>query len=433
MNIWFAEIWRAWRAMFRRPGYLTLAVGVLALGIGASVAVFTLVDAMLLQPLAYPRASELVQVGQEKFGAAYWISPGEYQHLLPLQGVQSLGLIEADSLPVNVAGDGTPELVPAIHADHGYLPTLEVKPILGRNFTVDEDRPNGPQAVMLSHGFWLRRYGGDTRVIGRVLSIEGVPHAIVGVLPEGIDLKQGDLVLPTAFPANSADDDSNNYRAIARLAPGVTAASVGAEADTRLHAMFAAKHDSGSEYMKGVRFRADDLKTSMRVNARPVLMMFLASASLVLLIAWVNLANLMLLRALSHSHDAAVRGALGASWGRQVAPMLAEGALVGLGGALAGLALGWLDTAGMAGGQPVAFRRLDGGGRAVPGHGWRLASGGAGVVARLVRDIGGGPPRRRARQRRASRRSAGARAGDGAGGVGRHPAVCGRTVPACAV
>ncbi|MBD8897561.1 ABC transporter permease [Rhodanobacter sp. DHG33] len=342
MNIWLVEIWRAWRAMLRRPGYLTLAVGVLALGIGASVAVFALVNAMLLQPLAYPRASELVQVGQEKYGVAYWISPSEYQHLLPLQGVRSLGLIEADALSVNIAGDGTPELVPAIHADRGYLPTLEVEPVLGRNFTADEDRPNGPKAVMLSHGFWLRRYGGDARVIGRVLSIEGVSHAIVGVLPEGIDLKQGDLVLPTAFAVGSTDDDSNNYRAIARLAPGATAAAVGAEADTRLHAVFAAKHDAGSEYMKGLRFRADDLRIAMRIRARPVLMMFLASASLVLLIAWVNLANLMLLRTLSHSHDAAVRGALGASWGRQVSPMLSEGVLVGLGGTLLGIALGWL-------------------------------------------------------------------------------------------
>ncbi|MBD8881505.1 ABC transporter permease [Rhodanobacter sp. 7MK24] len=342
MNIWLTEIWRAWRAMLRRPGYLTLAVGVLALGIGASVAVFALVNAMLLQPLAYPRASELVQVGQEKYGVAYWISPSEYQHLPPLQGVRSLGLIEADALSVNIAGDGTPELVPAIHADHGYLPTLEIKPLLGRNFTEDEDRPNGPKAVMLSHGFWLRRYGGNAGVIGRVLSIEGVAHAIVGVLPEGVDLKQGDLVLPVAFPLESTDDNSNNYRAIARLAPGATAASVGAEVDTRLHAVFAAKHDAGSEYMRGLRFRADDLKTAMRVNARPVLTMFLASASLVLLIAWVNLANLMLLRTLSHGHDAAVRGALGASWGRQVSPMLSEGVLIGLGGTLTGIALGWL-------------------------------------------------------------------------------------------
>lgn len=342
MNIWCVETWRAWRAMLRHPGYLALAVGVLALGIGASVAVFALVNAMLLRPLAYPRPSELVQIGQEKYGVAYWISPSEYQHLLPLYGVRSLGLIEGDPLPVNIAGGGTPELVPAIHADRGYLPTLEVKPALGRNFTADEDRPNGPKAVILSHGFWLRRYGGDPGVIGRVLSIEGVSHAIVGVLPEGIDLKQGDLVLPSAFPPNDTDDDSNNYRAIARLAPGATAASVGAQADVRLHAMFAAKHDSGSEYMKSLRFRADNLRTSMRINARPVLMMFLASASLVLLIAWVNLANLMLLRTLSHSHDVAVRSALGASWRRQVSPMLAEGVLIGLGGTLMGIALGWL-------------------------------------------------------------------------------------------
>ena len=341
MSVWMRDIWHAWRAMLRRPGYFTLAVGVLALGIGASVAVFALVNAMLLQPLAYPQASELVQVGQEKYGVAYWISPREYQHLLLLDGVRSLGLIEADAQPVNIAGDGTPALVPAIHADRGLLPTLGVTPILGRNFSADEDRPGGPKAVILSHGFWLRRYGGHADVIGRSMSIEGVSYAIVGVLPEGIDLKQGDLLLPCAFPANSTDDGSNDYRAIARLAAGASAASVGAQIDTRLRALFATQHEPGSEYMQSLRFRADDLKTAMRVKARPVLMMFLASAALVLLIAWVNLANLVLLRSLSRSHDTAVRGALGASWGRQVLPMLAEGALIGLAGTLSGIVLGW--------------------------------------------------------------------------------------------
>lgn len=336
MNVWLAEIWRAWRAMFRRAGYLWLATGVLALGIGVSVLVFALINGVLLRPLPYPQPTQLVQLGQEKFGVPYWISPREYQHLLPLQGVQSIGLIEGASKFANIAGDGTPELVPTVHADRGLLATLGVRPILGRNFTEAEDRPNGPKAVLLSHGFWMRRYGGNAGVVGRIMSIEGSSYTIVGVLPEDVDLKQGDLVLPFALPPDSADD-GNNDRAIARLAPGVNVASVSAQADARIHAMV--ENDaSDRSYWKSRHFLAGDLKTSMRVFARPVLLMFLVSALLVLLIALVNLTNLVLLRALSRSHDAAVREALGASWGRRVLPILAEGLLIGLAGTL----LGWL-------------------------------------------------------------------------------------------
>lgn len=341
MNVWLSEIWRTWRAMLRRPGYLLLATGVLALGMGASVAVFVLIDSVLLRPLPYPQASQLVQYGQERFGVAYSISPQQYQHLQSLQGVQSTGLMGRYPSPANIAGNGVPELVPTLHADRGFLPTLGVAMAMGRNFSEEEDRPNGPKAVILSHGFWLRRYNGDAGVIGRTLAIEGVSYAIVGVLPMSVDLKQSDLLLPFALPTDSRDDGIND-RAIARLATGVDVASVSAQIDTRLHAMYEAAGGPDAEFARHRRFMASDLKTTMRVTARPVLMMFLASAALVLLIALVNLANLMLLRTLSRSHDAAVRGALGASWGRRVLPMLAEGLLICLGGIGGGMLLAWL-------------------------------------------------------------------------------------------
>ncbi|MGC1547416.1 MAG: ADOP family duplicated permease [Rhodanobacter sp.] len=346
MNVWLREIWSTWRAMFRRPGYLMLATGVLALGIGVSVTVFTLIDAVLLRPLPYPQASQLVQLGQEKFGVAYYTSPLQYQHLLPLQGVQSIGLIEGMASHANIAGDGVPELVPVVHADRGLLPTLGVVPILGRNFTEAEDRPNGPKAVMLSHGFWMRRYASDDNAVGRTLLIEGLSYTVVGVLPEGIDLKHGDLVLPFALPViSNSHGDGNNERAIARLAPGADVASVSAQVDARMHAMYDALGGVDKARKEHQRFLATDLKTSMRVFARPVLMMFLASALLVLSIALVNLTNLVLLRTLSRSHDAAVREALGASWGRRMLPILAEGLLIGLGGTLVGLGFAWLGLA----------------------------------------------------------------------------------------
>jgi predicted permease len=338
MSIVFSEIWRTWRAMFRRPGYLLLASGVLALGLGASVAVGVLIDAVLLCPLPYPQPQQLVALGMEKMGVAYWTSPQEYQHMLPLKGVQSIGLIARFPASKNIAGGGEPALVPAIIADHGLLPTLGVKLTLGRNFSLDEDRPNGPKAVILSHGFWLRRYAGDSHVLGQLISIEGVPTAIIGVLPAAVDFNQGDLLMPMALAPNSTDDGSN-YRAVARLATSVQAASVGSQLQVRLQAMHQQMGGPFADYWATQHFRADDLQAVLRVNARPVLMMFMASALVLLLIALVNLANLVLLRTLSRSHDAAVRHALGAPWLRRVMPPVAEAGLIGLGGIVVGC--GW--------------------------------------------------------------------------------------------
>ncbi|GGA50348.1 ADOP family duplicated permease [Dyella nitratireducens] len=348
MNVWFAELWRAWRASLRRPVFLLLASGVLALGMGASVAVYVLIDSVLLRPLPYPQASYLVALGRQKDGAAWWASPQQYQHMSGMQGVVSLGLIDGFTRSANIAGDGVPELVPMLHIDHGLLPTLGVNPVLGRNFSIEEDRPNGPKVVLLSHGFWMRRYGGRMDIVGHNLSIEGVTHTIIGVLPTDGSLQQGDILLPFALPED-VSDDGTNYRAIARLAPGVKVAAVSAQLDERMHALYAAEGGWVADYMKTKRFVASDLQVAMRVHAKPVLMMFLASAALVLLIAWGNLANLLLLRGLSRYHDMAVRTALGATWGRRVLPLLAEGSLIGLVGSAAGIVLAIFGLHGLQG------------------------------------------------------------------------------------
>ncbi|MEO9078170.1 MAG: ADOP family duplicated permease [Rhodanobacter sp.] len=339
MNIWLSEIWRAWRASLRRPGFMLLAVGVLALGVGSCAAVFTLIDNVLLRPLPYTQPSQLVAVGPIVGGQVNAISPQQYQHLAELDGSVSHGLVESFSPPVNIAGTetGVPELVPALHVDRGLLPTLGVTLALGRNFNEAEDRPHGPSAVILTWGFWQHRYGGKPDAIGGRLQVEGVTHTIVGVLPADFRIPgvAGDIMLPVAFPANS-QSDGTNYLGVVRLAAGATTAGVGAQVNTRLHAMYVAMDDS---YWKRAHFGAADLKAALHDEDRPVLLMFMVSALLLLLIALVNLTNLSLLRALSRTHDVAVRGALGAPPMRLALPALAEGLLIGLGGTLLGLAL----------------------------------------------------------------------------------------------
>ncbi len=342
MNIWLGEILRAWRASLRRPGFLLLASAVLALGVAASTGVITLVDQVLMKPLPVPQPSRLLVAGPHYKGHISAVSPQQYQHIGELQGVVSMGLVQ-DGPKVNVSGSGTPELVPTIYADHGLLPTVGLPMALGRNFSADEDRPNGAHVAILSHGFWQRRYGGDPGVIGRTLQVEGVASTIVGVLPAkfsalGLD---GDIMLPTALPANSRNDGTN-YMALLRLAAGSSAARVDAQVNAHLHAMYQTLGGQNSDYWSKAHFGVQPYADWQHHDARSVLVLFMASALFVLLIALVNLSSLMLLRTLSRNHDAAVRGALGAPHFRLILPALAEGVLVGLSGALLGLLLAWL-------------------------------------------------------------------------------------------
>src|SRR6185437_3812133 len=272
---------------------------------------------------------------------------------------------------VNVAGAGAPAQLPVIYMDKGLVPTLDVQPVLGRNFDAQEDRPHGPPVVILGYGFWQRSYGGDPHVIGRSLRVEGVPHTIVGVLPAAFNtvLGPGDVVLPTAVPVDSRDYSRNGTVALARLAPGADIAAVSAQTDARERTMYRDMGMGGN--WKKPRFGAEGLASTVQQDTQPMLLLFMASALLVLLIALVNLTNLMLLRALSRNHDAAVRSALGAPLLRLMLPALGEGLLVGGAGALAGMALATAGLALLQGFIPAEW--LWGGRLHVDASAWLLA------------------------------------------------------------
>jgi putative ABC transport system permease protein len=380
MMILLTEIWRAWRASLRRPGFLLLAGGVLALGIGASVAVFALVEGTLLRPLPVPSPSRVMVVGRWNDGHVGTISPRYYQQLAALGGVASIGLKQAGSM-ANVASDGEPVQVPRIYADRHLLPTLGLRPVVGRNFDAREDSPGGPPAVLISYGFWQGRYGGDPHVVGRRLRVEGAERDIVGVLPAAFNAVAGtgDVVVPTALPAAS-NDEGSNYMAVARLADGASATAVAAEIDARLHAMDEAAA-TGNNPAPRTRYGVERLADWLHRGAQPVLLLFQASAVLVLLIALVNLTNLMLLRSLARNHDAAVRSALGAPLSRLMLPALGEGLLVGLVGAVLGMALAGGGLALLQGFIPAQW--LVDGGLRMSAPAWSLALS-VGVLAALL-------------------------------------------------
>lgn len=358
MNIWLNEITRAWRASLRRPGFLLLASGVLALGIGASVAVTALIDQVLLRPVPVPQVERLAVIGPLQgngSGHATAVSPMQYQALDGLEGVVSHGLAQYGPR-VNIAGEGAPELVPATYADHGLLPTLGLVPVLGRNFTEQEDSPHGPRAVLLGHGFWQRRYGGARQVLGRTLEVEGSAYTIVGVLPASFDRLTfaGDVVLPLALPPGSRSDGTN-YVAVVRLGSTGKLARVAAQADTRLKGLYAGMPAEAQAYWQHVHFGAEPFASWQHAAARPVLALFLASALFVMLIALVNLTNLMLLRSLSRVHEGAVRHALGAPLLRLALPALSEGLLVGMAGGIGGVLAARLGLELLRGTMPVEW------------------------------------------------------------------------------
>jgi predicted permease len=352
VNIWLSEIWQAWRASLRRPAFLLLASGVLALGVGASVAVFVLIQQTLLKPLPVLQPAQLVAMGVSWNGYVSGVSPRQYQHLAGMDGVMSLGVIRTDASPANISGEGGARLVPTLRVDHGLFPTMGVRMALGRNFTSQEDALHGPPAVILGWGFWQHRRGGRNDIIGRSLRVEGVAYTIVGVLPASFALPglAGDIVLPTTFPASSTDDGAN-YLAVARLANGTAPAAVAAQVDARLRALAIAT--GFGDRVGKVRFGTAQLSKELHGEARSVLLLFLGSALLLLLIALVNLANLMLMRMLSRQHELAVRCALGAPLLRSWLPAMAEGVLVGVLGALAGVALAALGLAALQGFVPA--------------------------------------------------------------------------------
>lgn len=337
VSIVLSEFRQAWRGLLRQPAFLMLAVTTLALGVAASVTVVGLVDRVLLRPLPYQQPGQLFAMGLVQQGGWATITPEEYQAIGQLDGVRDSGIASMGTVPMNLAEASDPEMAQAIAVDVGFLETLAPAMALGRYFLAEEDVPNGRAAVIISHALWLRRFNGDRDAVGRSLMLEGVPMPIVGVLPPSFRYTAPvDLLVPLALPA-STRDNGRNYLAVVRLSEQASAPVLSATVDARMKALYAGT-DSARFYQQSV-FGLRALSTALSAQSRPVLLLFLASALCVLLLTAVNLANLMLMRALARSHVSAVRGALGASTTRLALPMLAEGALVGLLGAMAGLGL----------------------------------------------------------------------------------------------
>ncbi len=338
------------RLLAKRPTFTFVAALTLALGIGANTAIFSVVKGVLLDTLPFEDAEELVFMTEESvsFGTMSTSYPNFLDWRDRNRVFESVAAHRSDGY--NLTGGTRPELIGAIHASANLFHLLRVDPILGRHFSAEEDQPGGPKVTILTHGLWQRHFGGRDDAIGESLMLDGEPHEVVGVMPQGflypIYYRDAELWLPIGHFAADWLESRGDHPGIyvtARLAPGVTFDV--ARADTeRIAAELAAEYPDSNT---GASIVFAPLQERMVRRVKPALLVLAGSVALVLLIACVNVANLLLARGAGRQQEMAVRGALGASRWQMARQLLAESVLLSLVGGVAGIGVAFLGLAGL--------------------------------------------------------------------------------------
>jgi predicted permease len=340
------DIWRdlryAWRSLRKTPGLTIIAVLVIALGIGVTTAVFSIVNTVLLQPLPYADPQSLMRLvlftPQRTADVA---SIPEFnlwrQQTSVLREVAGYDLGGAG---LNLTGGDHPMQVQGVHVTHDYFSLFGAPVILGRTFTMQEDSPHGGNVVVLSYGLWRQRFGGDANIVGRTIQIDSAPYLVVGVIGRNfVTDTPADLWIPYQFDLNS-QEMAHYFRVAARLQPGVTIEQANAQLKLASD-QFRRKipNSIGPNNHYGVV----PLKESMIGDTRTPLLILLSAVGLVLLIACANVANLLLAKASGRKREFATRVALGADRWHVVRQLLTESLLLSLSGGLLGLALGYIS------------------------------------------------------------------------------------------
>ncbi len=351
MAVFNDQLKQVLRRLGRAPLFTAITLITLAVGVGANTVIFSVVEGVLLKPLPYPHAEQLIGVWHTAPGIGFKelnMSPSIYfidreQNTT----LQDIGAYSGDALDVTSAGK--PEHVQGLDVTDGALRVLEVAPVLGRLFTRNDDSAGAPQTVVLSYGYWQRKFGGASSVIGRSITVDGKPREIIGVLPKGfhfLDQQDAALFLPFQWDRNKIKLGNFSERALARLKPGVTLAQASADMARLLPVVlrsFPAPEGFSASIFEKARISPNlrPLKQDVIGDVGNVLWVLMGSIVLVLMVACANVANLLLVRVEGRRQELAIRSALGAGWGRIAVELFFESVVLGVAGSLIGLGLAY--------------------------------------------------------------------------------------------
>src|SRR5579872_6127034 len=342
------------RVLGKSKGFAALAVMTLALGIGASTSVFSIVNAILLKPLPYPQPERIVipwrvtppgiTLGYDKIP---WGLDAVRLFWRESRAFETLGAFQPDSF--NLTGTGEPAHLQGVRASAGFLSAVGVAPAMGRAFTAEEDQPGREHEVILSAALWRAHFGGDADIVGKSVELNGAAYTVIGVMPPGFAFPRAEempggfsfaretqLWVPLALPATKRNpDDPDELAVIGRLRAGATIETAQSEMDVlakRLEAMF----PRGNGWFNA---RVTPLSRQVAGDTRTPLILILGIVGIVLLIACSNVAGLLLTRSLARRREFTLRAALGAGRGRLMRQILTESLLLAAAGGIAGVAL----------------------------------------------------------------------------------------------
>src|SRR5580658_4682350 len=368
MAMFIDQLRQVLRRLSRAPMFTAITLLTLAIGVGANTVIFSVIEGVLLKPLPYPHAEQLIGVWHTAPGinitdlnmcpSIYFIDREQNTTL------QDIGAYDGDSF--SVTGTGEPEHVPGLDVTDGTLPLLGVTPALGRLFTRQDDTPSAAATVLLSYAYWQQKFGGATSVIGTSITMDGKSRQIIGVLPRGfhfLNAPDASLMIPFQWDRSKTKLGNFSESGLARLKPGVTIEQASADMARLLPITmrsFPAPDGFSPELFQKAKIspKLRPLKQDVVGDIGKVLWVLMGSIAMVLLVACANVANLLLVRVEGRRQELAIRSALGAPWKRTAAELLFESLFLGIAGSLIGLALAYGALRALVAAAPTGLPRI---------------------------------------------------------------------------